>query len=327
MGRAQIIASSFVAAALALIASASTADVVKIYWGGSNSTISRANVDGSDVEVILDHSPSSLQALEIDSAGGKIYWGEPDGASSRIRRANWSNGSSVETIQVFTQNPQGIVLDFEAQHLYHTNNGGNPRINRVDFDGGNPVGIVNFNVVSPLVVPFGIDLRVGTGQLYWAASLVPGIRTSDLDGSNVQLLLTTADPTFGIAIDEAGGFVYWSEVANPAIYRATLSGTGATELITGLAEGAWDIEVDPVDQKIYWILPSAGVIQRANLDGTNVETVVSVPGSTEHIALLRVPSPPLPALDRFGAIALIGVVLACGAVATRSLPKRSNAKP
>jgi hypothetical protein len=76
MGRAQIIASSFVAAALALtIASASTADVVKIYWGGSNSTISRANVDGSDVEDILDLSPSSLQALEIDSAGGKIYWG------------------------------------------------------------------------------------------------------------------------------------------------------------------------------------------------------------------------------------------------------------
>ena len=41
---------------------ASPADVVKIYGGGSNSTISRANVDGSDVEDILDHSPSSLQS-------------------------------------------------------------------------------------------------------------------------------------------------------------------------------------------------------------------------------------------------------------------------
>ena len=162
-------------------------------------------------------------------------------------------------------------------------------------------------------------------QLYWTDVVNNTIHRSNLNGSGVVTLISTGlDRPDGITIDPVGGKIYWAEQGG-SIQRANLDGSGVELLIQAKNDVPRDVALNTTEGKLYWVLPTIGLIQRADLDGTNVETVVSVPGSTEYIALLRMPSPPLPALDRFGAIALIGVVLACGAVATRRLRHRAPA--
>jgi hypothetical protein len=304
---------------LMTMASVSNAEIAKIYYAGNSGIISRANLDGSNVEVISTLTTGDVQGLEIDSAGGKMYWGTP-ATGGEIRRANWSDGSAEQMISTIL-NPQDLVLDLEAGHLYFTSSTANPRLRRIDLDGGNDTAIVSAFDVAPQVAPWGIDLRVQTSQLYWADGGLLGVRSADLDGTNIQNLVTTGFSTRALAIDEAGGFVFWSEVgAGFEINRATLSGAGSTAFITGLAGVPNDLEVDPVGGKLYWVIQTPGLIQRADLDGSNVETILSsLVGGIRDIALLRAPSPePVPALGHSGALALIGIVLACGALATRA---------
>ena len=47
-------------------------------------------------------------------------------------------------------------------------------------------------------------------------------------------LSTGASGVRGFAIYERAGFMYWSETGSNAIFRATLSGSAATTLISGL---------------------------------------------------------------------------------------------
>ncbi|MEW6744252.1 MAG: hypothetical protein AB1486_15980 [Planctomycetota bacterium] len=123
--------------------------------------------------------------------------------------------------------------------------------------------------------PARIALDVAGGKMYWTVYHEGSIHRANLDGSDVEDLITGLDPhTHGIALDIPQGKMYFS--VRGKIQRANLDGSNVEDLITGLGwlRGA---ALDLAASKIYWIdySPGSQKIQRANLDGTNVEDLVT----------------------------------------------------
>ena len=124
--------------------------------------------------------------------------------------------------------------------------------------------------------------------IYWSNSANAAnpddntIQRTDLSGSLIETLVSSGFGTpFGMALDIRAGKMYFTDLQSPPngkIMRANLDGTGAEDLVTGLANPTL-IELDLASGKIYWAslfnFPDPDRIQRANLDGSDLEDVVT----------------------------------------------------
>ena len=147
-----------------------------------------------------------------------------------------------------------------------------------------------YQTVSPFQVRT-IRINQAAGEMYWTESWIgPGsIRKANLDGSNVQVILSNVIRPQGLALDVQAGKMYWAETPNSyfepnnanAIYRANLDGTGKEQLINLL--GASGVTLDLVNNKMY--LPDFNRIIRTNLDGSGVEVLVTGLSNVQDIDL------------------------------------------
>jgi len=138
-------------------------------------------------------------------------------------------------------------------------------------------------------LPAGVDVALSTGEVYWTDLATGTIRRASLDGSNETVLQSDLSESTvddqerfasltDVAVDEAGGKVYWGNVSEGAIQRSNLDGSGLETIVAGLI-GPTAIEVDPSGGKIYWThladTQADQKIQRANLDGSGVEDLLT----------------------------------------------------
>ena len=121
-------------------------------------------------------------------------------------------------------------------------------------------------------------------QIYWT-SVDNGtkIQRANLDGTNVQDLVTGLGRLVTIALDVEGGKMYWAD-GEGKIQRANLDGTNVQDLVTGLG-GRVFVALDVEGGKMYWTDSNRGKIQRVNLDGTNVQDLVTGLRGPRGIAL------------------------------------------
>ena len=105
-------------------------------------------------------------------------------------------------------------------------------------------------------------------QMYWTSA--GRIQRANLDGSNIEDLVTGLDWARDLALDVAGGKIYWTNTGR--IQCANLDGSNIEDLVTGL-DFPFDLALDVAEGKMYW--RNAGRIQRANLDGSNIEDLVT----------------------------------------------------
>ena len=226
----------------------------KMYWTGWGfpSGIQCANLDGSNVQTLVttDEDPWDIA---LDVAGGKVYWTEgpiSEDGQGKIQRANL-DGTNVETlVSGLIKNPDYITLDVTERKMYWSMAGyagdtNESKIQRANLDGTNVEDVIPSLQFG---LPGGVALAVGDGKIYWTNWGTPeGIQCANLDGSNAQTLVNTDDSPWDIALDAAGGKMYWTV--------GPISGDGQ------------------------------GKIQRANLDGANVETLVWGLDTPRYIAL------------------------------------------
>ena len=78
-----------------------------------------------------------------------------------------------------------------------------------------------------------------------------------------------------LALDMAGGKMYWTDLVSGTIRQANLDGSRKETLIS--VDGPYYIILDVTGGKIYWIDANGQsfTIRRANLDGSQRETLVS----------------------------------------------------
>ncbi len=238
----------FIGVAIVVILSSVGAGVAeaqsKIYWTEDQTgNITRANLDGSDVEVLLTGSPNTIA---IDTTGRKMYWIE----MGSIFRANL-DGSAIE--QLVTGSVSALSLNEVARTKYWIENGS---IFQASLDASTGTALLTG-------APTSIAVDGTIGKIYWIEGGT--IFRANLDGSAIESLLTGSPSV--IAVDGAGGKIYWIELGN--IWRANLDGSAFEELLTGSAD---TIALDKVDGKIYF--SKGDHIRRANLDGTVVEDLV-----------------------------------------------------
>ena len=102
------------------------------------------------------------------------------------------------------------------------------------------------------------------------------IMRANLDGSHVEYLITRGlSYPFGIALDVGRGKMYWVDWSTDKIQRANLDGSNVKDLITTGLERPFGIALDMGRGKMYWTDRSTDKIQRANLDGSNVENLIT----------------------------------------------------
>ncbi len=114
-----------------------------------------------------------------------------------------------------------------------------------------------------------IDIFLNVTKMYWTDSSDDNIKRANLDGSNMEVLVTGQRNPRGVAIDIGAGKMYWSDVRARVIRRSNLNGSNIEDMVTGIQ--AWGIALDPAGGKIYWCAYNTLKIQRANIDGSNIE--------------------------------------------------------
>ena len=107
--------------------------------------------------------------------------------------------------------------------------------------------------------------------IYWTDA--GKIKHVNLDGSNVEDIVTGLDDLIGIALDVSGSKMYWVDFGTQKIQRANFNGTNVEDIGGG---GVSSITLDVTGGKIYWTTrTSASTIRRANLDGSNVKDLIT----------------------------------------------------
>ena len=123
------------------------------------------------------------------------------------------------------------------------------------------------------------------GKIYWTNSEW-GIYRSSLDGSNAEpLVIPDLRGPGKIALDVAGGKIYWTDRGVYGIHRSDLDGSNTETLVEGYGPPGWawiiDITLDVARGKIYWTTEishgdyNSFIVERSDLDGSNAETLFS----------------------------------------------------
>jgi len=105
----------------------------------------------------------------------------------------------------------------------------------------------------------------------------------DEDQPSARTLVSSAGKgPDGIAVDVAGGHLFWTTMGVPAdndgsLRRAELDGSKVTTIVAaGLTYTPKQLRLDPAGQKLYWSDREGMRIQRAATDGSGLETLVTV---------------------------------------------------
>ena len=168
----------------------------KVYWAeeGKADKISRANLDGTSVEVLVT-GVTKPRAIALDTANNTIYWA--DEKTKKIHKADYSGALPATAMDVVINldKPKALVLDLLAGKVYWAEEGKADKISRANLDGT------------------GVEVLV-TG--------VTKPRAIALDTSEVTLVKLSA---FTAIASEAGITLHWRtevEVDNAgfAVYRS-----------------------------------------------------------------------------------------------------------
>ena len=213
----------------------------KLYWtektGNNTGRIRRANLDGTNVQLVKDLTSVPL-SIALDAEGGKIYvtnaWG-------KVQRLNGDGSNFQPNLITGLDTPRGLTLDVSGGKVYWTEASG--RIRRANLDGTNV-----HDVASGLGTP--INIAISGDTVYWTEKTgtdTGEIRSANLNGNlNVMTLHTfPQDFPVGIAVDAVENKLYWT-TSRGRIGRSNLDdSTSQPNFVTGLiAPGAFALSVE-----------------------------------------------------------------------------------
>jgi len=191
---------------------ASSALAAQIFWtdpqgssvpGTNNDFLRTANGDGTGLQTLIS-GIEEPRGMAIDPLNAKIYWTEP--GAPAIQRADL-DGMNIEDVISTQDGAAGIALDPVGGKMYWTDVDGaltNGLIRRADLDGTNAETLLSFGASHPV----GIAVDPLNAKIYWTDLVADKIQSADLDGSDVQDVVTGVDEANGIAVDPVGGKLY-----------------------------------------------------------------------------------------------------------------------
>ncbi|GEM_PF-920860 len=135
----------------------------KLYWPKLNA-IMRADLDGNNVEMIAEvdpipgqeDNPVQVSVIQVDPAGGKVYWADP--YKDQITIADL-DGSNKQVLIETSRSPEGLHLDLANQRLFYLDDAlfrGEATAYHADLGGSNVTEIAVYDTptfdTGPMVV-------------------------------------------------------------------------------------------------------------------------------------------------------------------------------
>ncbi len=215
----------------------------------------------------------SSEASEGKGMTGRLFVSELSGG--RIHSMN-TDASGRRTVVSNCRNPDGVVVDVDAGHLYWTNMGvpnlNDGSVERADLDGKNRTIIVP---EGGTFTPKQIQLDKRSQKLYWCDREGMRVMRSNLDGSKIETLVERGrseedrrDLTrwcVGITLDPIRRQFYWTQKGPDngglgRIFRANAeiakgeSPTNRTdiELLFDSLPEPIHLELDLENRVLYW---------------------------------------------------------------------------
>jgi len=225
--KASLVISVFLLAMIAVGLMAGNVRAAKMYWTEYNNRICSADLDGSDKEVLV--TPTYPQGIALDVAGGKMYWNTAY-TDQRVMRANL-DGSDVETLisSGLDYANEGMALDVPGNKMWWAGCYG-MKIHSANLDGSS-----HTTPISTSSRAGDVALDLSAGKVYYTVIITgaPEISRANFDGSAQEVLITSgiANP-WGIALDVAGGKMYWADYGLDKIMRADLDGSNVEDVVT-----------------------------------------------------------------------------------------------
>lgn len=260
----------FLSGALLVHSAAALADPpVRIYWmSRATQELFMGDANGSTPQLLASTLPvSQHEAVDANDAIGRVYWAS---SSNDVACHSGLDGSNVTCSSPGLFNYWGIRVDAANGHVYLA---GETTVRRTDLELANPLDVVTDGGSMR-----GLALDLVNGKIYW--SLVDSgsrIDRANLDGTNVETVVGIASFATGVAVDPAGGAIYYAQGRD--IFTAELDGSNPTMIVDDAAPFAqfvFELEVDHDRGKLYWVQQGGDVdslIRRSNLDGSNIETI------------------------------------------------------
>lgn len=208
--------------------------------------IHRMGLDGAGDEVLVPSLayPTGIALLLApgERVPSSLYW--TDTSAGTICRADL-DGSNRETLVSGLTSPFGIALDAAAGYLYWTRAATDAKpgaVQRARLDGSEVKDLVT-DLPGPTT---GIALDAAAGKLYWAYvdpyidSMYPAmIKRCNLDGSDLETVVSSLIYPVGVALDLEGGHLFWTDTTLAwtvgTLHRSDLDGAGVTLLVDGLS--------------------------------------------------------------------------------------------
>jgi len=273
--------------------------------------INRVNSDGTGLTELVN-TGGGIRGLDIDLAGGKMYWADVNNLV--IRRANL-DGSGQEDLITLSGGkepdfPSALALHLPSGKIYW---GDQTRgtMNRANLDGSNPEALFS--------TPFhrGLAIDSVNGKMYWSTSISQfkgEVWRANLDGSGSEVVLSSLDSQYKpakLALDIVGGKIYWTDYVVDIVRRANLDGTGTETLyVPPFNRNPQGITLDLQAGIVYWgqdleIEGHTGKIMAMNLNGSNAHDFLGGFGHVNEILFVPVPEPATIAIFVAGALGLL----------------------
>ena len=212
--------------------------------------------------------------------------------SGAVLRAN-ADGSDRKQIvgsAAAGTGPDGIAVDTAAGHIYWTDMGVASRddgtVMRADLDGKNVTEIIK---AGGTFTPKQLKIDVQHGKLYWSDREGMRVMRANLDGSNLETLVVTGSGDadrrdasrwcVGIALDVAGGKLYWSQKGGDNAHQGTIKRAALAlppgqdpatradiEVLFAALPEPVDVDLDLEHRVLYWTDRGDNTVSRAPLD-------------------------------------------------------------
>ncbi|MCR9142078.1 MAG: hypothetical protein NXI24_07485 [bacterium] len=237
----------------------------RVYWARANTpqAIVRANVDGTNLQVIGGVYANGPAGLLVDSVAGLLYYTQD--SDSGIRRANLDGSNDILfTSDATASSTVGLVLDRARNRLYWFND--SFQLHYVNLSDGSG---------QTLVRTFASDAETGAYDPVanlWYVSGSTLLRSMPDDGSSDASL----DNTYGNIVDTElapDDRLFVTDIGPAGVFRTNRDGTGRSAVVSGFIPTG--VGYDSVADRLYICDVTNSRIMTAGSDGSNLSTLIT----------------------------------------------------
>jgi hypothetical protein len=208
--------------------------------------VRRADLDGTNVETLVELPGNNLRGIVTDTSTGKMYFCDND--EDIIYRANLDGSNLEPIVDTDLRFPADITIEPVTQKLYWCDRNAG-RIERANLDGSGRETVI----ATPQ--PYFLDLDPEGGKIYWGHFSNGTINRANLaDGSDSEVFIDDLSTVRQVKLDLAAGYLYWCDRdAIPArIQRRRIEGGEIEDLYLNL-DTPHGMALDLPAGKIYWV--------------------------------------------------------------------------